>query len=205
MRVKEIYNDFNNGLFNSNSFKTLFTFMPEFCNIYTDIEYLLNRSGEKIASPLLENLSNKTIDEINNILSNVLFNKYGEDWKKQLNALKVEYKPLENYNRIFIKEQDEDQKTTTTDNSETTSENEKMAFDSEVYSKDTKTTTKGNGGAVVSDTKIKVNTYKETTTGNIGVTTNQQMLESELKLRDKYKFLNIVFKDVDEVLTIGYY
>lgn len=205
MRVKEIYNDFNNGLFNSNSFKTLFTFMPEFCNIYTDIEYLLNRSGEKIASPLLENLSNKTIDEINNILSNVLFNKYGEDWKKQLNALKVEYKPLENYNRIFIKEQDEDQKTTTTDNSETTSENEKMAFDSEMYSKDTKTTTKGNGGEVVSNTKIKVNTYKETTTGNIGVTTNQQMLESELKLRDKYKFLNIVFKDVDEVLTIGYY
>lgn len=205
MRVKEIYNDFNNGLFNSNSFKTLFTFMPEFCNIYTDMEYLLNRSGEKIASPLLENLSNKTIEEINNILSNVLFNKYGNSWKKQLDALRVEYKPLENYNRIFIKEQDEDQKTTTTDNSETTSENEKMAFDSEIYSKDTKTTTKGNGGEVVSNTKIKVNTYKETTTGNIGVTTNQQMLESELKLRDKYKFLNIVFKDVDEVLTIGYY
>ena len=205
MRVKEIYNDFNNGLFNSDSFKALFTFMPEFCNIYTDIEYLLNRSGEKIASPLLENLSNKTIEEINNILSNVLFNKYGEDWKKQLNALREEYKPLENYNRIFIKEQDEDQKTTTTDNSQTTSENEKMAFDSEMYSKDTKTTTKGNGGEVVSNTKIKVNTYKETTTGNIGVTTNQQMLESELKLREKYKFLNIIFKDVDEVLTISYY
>ena len=205
MRVKDIYNDFNNGLFNSDSFKTLFTFIPEFCNIYTDIEYLLNRSGEKIASPLLENLSNKTIEEINNILSNVLFNKYGNSWKKQLAALKEEYKPLENYNRIFIKEQDEDQKITTTDNSETTSENEKMAFDSEVYSKDTKITTKGNGGEVVSNTKIKVNTYKETTTGNIGVTTNQQMLESELKLRDKYKFLNIVFKDIDEVLTIGYY
>lgn len=205
MRIKEVYTDINKGLFNSETFKSLFTFMPEYCNMYTDIEYLLNISGEKIVSPLLENLSNKTIDEINNILSNVLFNKYGEDWKKQLNALREQYKPLENYNRIFIKEQDEDQQTTTIDNSASTSENEKMAFDSEVYSKDTKITTKGNGGEVKSNTKIKVNTYKETTTGNIGVTTNQQMLESELKLRDKYKFLNIVFKDVDEVLTIGYY
>ena len=205
MKIKEVYTDIKNGLFNSESFKSLFTFMPEYCNMYTDMDYLLNRSGEKIASPLLESLSTKPLEEINNILSNLLFIKYGEKWKKQLETLKTVYNPLENYNRIFIKEQDENHRTVTTDNSSTTSENEKMAFDSEVYSKESKTTTKGNGGEVTNDTNIKVNTYRETTTGNIGVTTNQQMLESEIKLRNSYIFINLVYYDIDNELSIKYY
>lgn len=38
-------------------------------------------------------------------------------------------------------------------------------------------------------------------TGNIGVTTSQQMLESELELR-KYNFYNTIFADVDSEITI---
>lgn len=51
--------------------------------------------------------------------------------------------------------------------------------------------------------KTKYNT-KLTVKGNIGVTTSQQMLESELELR-KYKYFNQVYNDVDDVLTILIY
>lgn len=40
--------------------------------------------------------------------------------------------------------------------------------------------------------------------GNIGVTTSQQMIESELELRQKF-FFEIVFRDVDHYLTLSVY
>lgn len=40
--------------------------------------------------------------------------------------------------------------------------------------------------------------------GNIGVTTSQQMIESELELRKKF-FFEIVFKDIDNYLTLAVY
>lgn len=46
--------------------------------------------------------------------------------------------------------------------------------------------------------------HKLTRSGNIGVTTSQQMIESEIELR-KQHFFNMVFRDVDSVLTIQIY
>lgn len=40
--------------------------------------------------------------------------------------------------------------------------------------------------------------------GNIGVTTSQQMIESELELRKKF-FYEIVFRDIDQYLTLSIY
>lgn len=40
--------------------------------------------------------------------------------------------------------------------------------------------------------------------GNIGVTTSQQMIESELILREKF-FFEIIFKDIDKYLTLAVY
>lgn len=40
--------------------------------------------------------------------------------------------------------------------------------------------------------------------GNIGVTTSQQMIESEIELR-KHNFFEIVFKDIDNYLTLAVY
>lgn len=40
--------------------------------------------------------------------------------------------------------------------------------------------------------------------GNIGVTTSQQMIESELELRKKF-FYEIVFRDIDQYLTLAIY
>ena len=41
--------------------------------------------------------------------------------------------------------------------------------------------------------------------GNLGVTTSQQMLESEFELRMKYRFFDVVFADVDKTLALQIY
>lgn len=65
-----------------------------------------------------------------------------------------------------------------------------------------KTVTKDTG----TDTTVTKDTGTETTSetitakGNIGVTTSQQMIESEISLWSNFEFWNIVFSDIDAVL-----
>lgn len=41
--------------------------------------------------------------------------------------------------------------------------------------------------------------------GNLGVTTSQQMIESEFELRIKYRFFDVVFGDLDKTLALSIY
>ena len=41
--------------------------------------------------------------------------------------------------------------------------------------------------------------------GNIGVTTTQEMLTAEFDMREKYNFFDIIFRNVDSILSCGYY
>lgn len=65
-----------------------------------DIEYFLNRSGEKYCSPLVSKLCNgETLTTANiDIICNVLVSLYGVNWTKQYATLSAEYNPIENYN-----------------------------------------------------------------------------------------------------------
>ena len=54
-------------------------------------------------------------------------------------------------------------------------------------------------------TDAETGTRDLTRHGNIGVTTSQQMLESELKLRRENTFRKILFESVDQILTVPYY
>lgn len=51
------------------------------------------------------------------------------------------------------------------------------------------------------DTYTHTGTEELERSGNIGVTTSQQMLESEIKLRALYNMIYIIYDDVDRVLT----
>lgn len=57
---------------------------------------------------------------------------------------------------------------------------------------------------VESGTDTETRNYELTRAGNIGVTTSQQMLESEIKLW-QYDFMKIVYANIDEILTIDVY
>lgn len=65
---------------------------------------------------------------------------------------------------------------------------------------DTGTQTDADGG---SDTRTR--NYTLTRSGNIGVTTSQQMIESERNLWVWNFFYNVVFPDIDRILTIQIY
>lgn len=88
----------------------------------------------------------------------------GDAIKRMYQTLKEEYKPLENYNKTST--------ITDTGNADNTHSN--VPSDSIVEKETSK------------DVINNSNTRTETTTGNIGVTTSQQMLESEIELRMRY-------------------
>lgn len=84
-----------------------------------------------------------------------------------------------------------------------TSETVRTGTDTRTYNTtdaDTGTQTDNDGG---SDTRTR--NYTLTRSGNIGVTTSQQMIESERALWMWNFFQNVVFPDIDRVLTIQVY
>lgn len=136
---------------------------------------------------------------------------YKDSYVSQYRALRLEYNPLENYNgrsefkhgahvdidaMKFGKHIDIDTNTVADRHSQTGTTGDTYAFDSNQYSKDSKTITDTdvNGyedtfehiNAEHTDTETKTYdeyTDVETKSGNLGVTTSQQMLQSELELR----------------------
>ena len=69
---------------------------------------------------------------------------------------------------------------------------------------DTTDTDSGTQTDTESGTDTETRNYELTRSGNIGVTTSQQMLQSEIDLW-QYDFYKIVYANIDEVLTIAVY
>lgn len=121
--------------------------------------------------------------------------------KKIIDALYAEYNPIENYDKTEDitrtnkgTRKDVGNETNDINIVHTISENEKLnvsAFDSENYQPKEENTTSGTNtdkhDAKNNKTNTQTDDFTETlknrTHGNIGVTTNQQMIESELQLR----------------------
>lgn len=84
-----------------------------------------------------------------------------------------------------------------------TSETARTGTDTRTYNTtdaDTGTQTDNDGGS-----DVRTRNYILTRSGNIGVTTSQQMIESERALWMWNFFQNVVFPDIDRVLTIQVY
>ena len=62
-------------------------------------------------------------------------------------------------------------------------------------------------GARTDTTNEGANTQTTTYTfgGNIGVTMTQEMLTAEFNMREKYNFFDIIFRNVDSIMSCGYY
>ena len=114
--------------------------------------------------------------------------KHKRTFEKWINALSIEYNPVENYDRM---EEWEDKsngnsigetKGTTSLNS--INENKVSAFDSDLYQPDSYNSNTSNGNDESNTKTNSINNSKHVgrVHGNIGVTTTQQMLESELSL-----------------------
>lgn len=125
----------------------------------------------------------------------VIYSEYAENWKKVFKALAIEYRPLENYNmtennnEYVIK----DNNTISHDGTDATT-NYTTSFDDTNFRNDTMTendisdivttysNTKTDENNILSN---EIHKMKNEKYGNLGVTTSQQMLQSEIDLRLK--------------------
>ena len=149
-----------------------------------DLEYFGNRSGSKIVAPLLEKMLTETglSDASKQNIVDLIWIRFGRNWTKLWGTLTVEYNPIENYRMTE----------TGKINHDGDQQNGVYGFNS------TASVPSGTGhDEYIDNTEL-------TRSGNIGVTTSQQMIQSERDLW-VWKFFEQVFQDVDTVLSIDVY
>lgn len=149
------------------------------------------------------------------------------DFERMYEALRVEYSPIENYDRkentTRNYENSGTDKESTTLGSTTTStnigsndnENKVSAYNETDYSnreKDTQSynSTLTNTGSGTDTTQTEYGLKRKEVEdirvhGNIGVTTSQQMIESEMELRAKYDIYKIISREFEREFLVQVY
>ena len=232
MKINDIYSDSIFG--DTNTFfyimgndETNYPLVKDFIkssNVYDlNMDYFGGYSADKYISPLLEKMYNHSRDAespfnaLNTMIVKVIYNRFAEKWKHIYDALMTEYNPLENYSMVEERTPDltfedtENVNTEVTTERETSAENKYKGFNATdpvlVNKTDGDETTTTTGASADNEThKVTTHTGTETLTrsGNIGVTTSQQMLESEFKVR-QYDFYKMMYNDIDSVLCLSIY
>lgn len=167
------------------------------------IEYLLNRQ-DKYFSPLFERLLQHYGSDYLSLaqrISVMIINKFLKGWSKLADAVFSDYNPIENYNmkenRSTLLEE-----VTNTENEETVT-NKYSGFNADEMKDVSESSTDGSIDTTKTTTGGKTNN-ELTRSGNIGVTTSQQMIESSYNLAKK-KILDLIYRDIDTILFIDYY
>lgn len=183
-----------------------------------DLMYVVEHSGSKHPSIVVQRLyefEEEDVESTMKLLALQVIQKFADKWDRLYSAITTDYKPLENYD-MSQTETPDITKTETRNSSVTTSvtnditDGDVYGFNSSSPVPQTKTTR--NGSTTVSgDSDDNVTTNTETGTrgltrhGNIGVTTSQQMLQSEIDLRNNYNFTNQLFDDLDSIMCLLVY
>lgn len=186
-------------------------------------DYFIGNSADKYISPLLQRFYDKYHESsgfktnLSVDLATKIYRRFGVKWKKIYDALLTEYSPLENYSMVEERTPDLTFDDTTNSKSEITSDrttnatNSYKGFNADdpvVVNQTDGTDNVTTSGASEDNEihKVSTQTGSETLTrsGNIGVTTSQQMLESEFKVRE-YDFYKMVYNDIDSVLCLSIY
>ena len=182
-------------------------------SVNLDIAYIFEHSGSKHPSIAVERsykFNNEDVELTMKAMATIIIQKFAEKWDKLYSAITTNYKPLENYDM----EQTEtpDITHTNTTQSETITEIEDDVTGTDIYGFNSSSPVPNNkvtrnGTSTVSndpdnnvETNVESGTRGLTRHGNIGVTTSQQMLQSEIDLRNNYNFLNNIMDDVDSIL-----
>lgn len=138
---------------------------------------------------------------------------YKEKWNKLYAAINAEYNPIHNYD---MTENGEDKHTgtdTVKDTGTAASNVSSSDSSSSIYGYNSSTPTPSQSehsdtststDMTSTDTKNLSDTHYLTRSGNIGVTTSQQMLQSEIELR-KWNFYHTVMDDIDMLVVLKIY
>lgn len=119
------------------------------------------------------------LQSANKRMATIIINRFSKNWISIYNAYITEYEPLENYSMV-------EQENVNAKNTQT---NSNKGFNSSDFVETTKS---------VNESDSTDNQRDLTRSGNIGVTTSQQMLQSEIELR-KFDLWKRIFYDIDSI------
>lgn len=173
-----------------------------------DLIYHGNMSGQKPITPMVDgilkiNETEVVTDNILTLLAETCLSINKVSWLKQWNTLSLNYNPISNYDMT-------ETETSGMTNTSTGSSNTTSGGNASVYGFNSSEGVKSNedsntSTSSTSSSDIGNSTRTLTRSGNIGVTTSQQMLESERELWMWNFFYDVVFKDLDKVLVLKIY
>lgn len=199
-------------------------------NSTMSIDYAMNRL-EKTLSPLYQRLIDYYIDNGSTTdealtnsatqLAQIIEKKFADKWNRLANALFSDYNPISNYDMTEEETTSGSSDKTgtskvelqTIENTNTETTNSYQGFNSTEYKGVSRGNSDTDRSSTTTGTSANNGTTEETSSegsrtltrsGNIGVTTSQQMIESEIELRKK-QLIDIIYRDMDSVAFIDYY
>lgn len=192
-----------------------------------DLEYFGNHSGAKFGAPLPVKLwlngDLELSDEDRKTLARIIWLKFKQPWRHLWETTLVTYNPIHNYDmnevRNLVKEESRVSSAQSEDNSISDTESDSHSKDfvyglnsagegkpSNAYeSSDVAGSSEARAGKNSGD-EAKEGAEAETLrrSGNIGVTTTQQMIQQERAVW-AWNFFEQIYKDVDSVLALSVY
>ena len=172
--------------------------------------YMFLTCGEKLPQKILDNFTNDegiiTGTKLT-ALANVIYNVNINSWRHEYKALTSEYNPIENtdYTETHKGTANTTGNTTATTTGSIDNTGDVYGFNSSSAVHDTKGTTTYNdhetSNDITSDTTNELTIRKH---GNIGVTTNAQMITSDLEVW-KNKFIEYMIKDICNLIALSIY
>ena len=187
-------------------YATSFPWLDASLALELDVELTKGHSHDKLLSPLFARLGAEvdhgSLDPL--ILSEkMIVSKYAEKWKRIHDALFADYNPISNYDMTEDENTGTNVKTHTYegDGAGNETENKVFGFNSETA---VPSGTSSMKSALQTEGDFEDNHRQLTRSGNIGVTTSQQMIESELELR-KHQFTDIILDDLASFFCLRAY
>lgn len=181
-------------------------------NFLLDVDYI-GHSGNKRISPLVEKFmgTDGTISEPDILtIAKVIYQRYRVSWAKLYNTLKLEYNPIENYR---MTETEGGNSTTTSESASNGTGETTVESNNNIFGYNSETGVPSDEGRSRSSSTDTTNTNGSSATrqnreltrsGNIGVTTSQQMLEAERNVWI-WDFFEKVFNDIDKIICLEVY
>ena len=171
--------------------------------------YFMLMHGEKLGSKMLEQFTNED-GEITGTklqaLAKVIHNAYITNWEHEYKTLTVEYNPIENtdYVETYAGSASGTAGGSNVESGGVSTENDTYGLGSSTAAHDNKsTTTFNNHMTTLSSTSSGSDQHEIHKHGNIGVTTNAQMITSDIEAWQLNKFYDILCKDICDVITLS--
>lgn len=185
----------NKGIFEVIKSLNKFTWLNDTNSLNLDYEYYYNHSGEKYLSPITSRFYEDSEATYLTKLANIIANKYEDKWNKIYNAfISSDYNPIENYSMV------EQENVATEIVNETDANQNTFGFNTDSVDGVPQTI---NGAKTTTSGDSEKNQRDLTRSGNIGVTTSQQMIQSEIDLR-RFNLFEEMMNDVDSVMCLAF-